>query len=94
MADAIWQDRTRKNLIRDAARLDALAMRAGWSLVGGTPLFRTYATPDAAQAQETLAHQKIWTRRFEYSAHWLRLGLPGAESQWARLEAALLRPSK
>lgn len=94
LADAIWQDRTRKNLVRDAARLDALAMRKGWSLVGGTPLFRTYATPDAAQAQETLAHQKIWTRRFEYSPHWLRLGLPGAESQWARLEAALLRPSK
>lgn len=88
-ADRDWRDRTVRRLAADAERLDRLAGRAGWSLVGGTTLFRTYRTPDAAAAQEALARQKIWTRRFPYSERWLRLGLPGTEPGWRRLEGAL-----
>ncbi|MCC0077532.1 MAG: threonine-phosphate decarboxylase [Rhodobacter sp.] len=86
--DTGWQEATTARLTQDAARLDALAARAGWRLVGGTALFRTYDTPDAAEAQTHLARHAIWSRRFPYSARWLRLGLPdGAE--WARVETAV-----
>ena len=86
--DTEWQRETTDRLTNDAARLDALAQRRGWSLVGGTALFRTYATPDATQAQHHLATHKIWSRRFPYSKTWLRLGLPDG-ADWARVEAAM-----
>lgn len=89
LTDSAWQSQTTARLSRDAARLDALGLRAGWSLVGGTPLFRTYATPDAVAAQEHLARHQIWSRIFPYSRTWLRLGLAGSEAEWARLETAL-----
>lgn len=88
LADDRWRRQSVARLKRDAARLDALAAAAGWRLVGGTALFRLYATPDAAAAQDRLARAGIWSRRFPYSAHWLRLGLPGAEAEWTRAEAA------
>lgn len=89
LSDTAWRVETTARLTRDAARLDALGLRAGWSLVGGTPLFRTYATPDVVAAQEHLARHHIWSRIFPYSPHWLRLGLAGAEAEWARIETAL-----
>src|SRR6056297_3927804 len=89
LSDTAWQVETTARLTRDAARLDALGLRAGWSLVGGTPLFRTYATPHAATAQEHLARHHIWSRIFPYSRHWLRLGLAGTTAEWARIEGAL-----
>lgn len=88
-ADRDWRDLTVRRLADEAERLDRLAGRAGWSLVGGTTLFRTYDTPGAAAVQETLARQHIWTRRFPYSEGWLRIGLPGAEAGWQRLQDAL-----
>jgi cobalamin biosynthetic protein CobC len=89
LADTDWQVQTIARLSRDAVRMDALAEAAGWSPVGGTVLFRTYETGDALAAQERLAVARIWTRAFPYSAGWLRLGLPGSEPDWARLEAVL-----
>ena len=89
LADRTWQTRTIARLHRDAARLDRLATSAGWSLAGGTPLFRTYRTGDAAAAQERLARARIWSRAFPYSDDWLRLGLPDGAGAWARLERAL-----
>jgi len=88
LPDRAWAEATRRRLAADAARLDACAARAGWQLVGGTPLFRLYDTPDAAAAQERLARARIWSRRFPWSAGWLRLGLPDGPA-WPRLEAAL-----
>ncbi|MEM9899792.1 MAG: threonine-phosphate decarboxylase CobD [Pseudomonadota bacterium] len=84
-----WQAETRKRLLQDAARLDAAASRTGWTLVGGTLLFRTYETGDAAVAQNRLAEAQIWSRIFPYAAGWLRLGLPGNAADWVRLERAL-----
>ncbi len=91
LADSAWQAKTIARLTRDASRLDALADGAGWRLVGGTLLFRTYETGDAVAAQARLARAAIWSRVFPYSAGWLRLGLPGHEAVWARLAAALSR---
>lgn len=89
LADRNWAMATAMRLGGENVRLDALAARLGWTLVGGTALFRTYATPDAAAAQDHLARARIWSRVFPYAPHWLRLGLPGGETEWTRLEKAL-----
>ena len=89
LADRAWQADTAARLDADAARLDALAERAGMRLVGGTCLFRTYAVRDAAGMHRDLARQRIWTRIFPYSDSWIRFGLPGDTGGWDRLAAAL-----
>lgn len=88
LADRDWQDQTRKRLYHDAARLDEMATRAGWQVIGGTSLFRTYATTDAETTQDHFAQARIWTRIFPYSARWIRFGLPGDGREWARLKTA------
>lgn len=89
LADLAWHAETLYRLKGDAARLDNLAKQAGWHLVGGTPLFRTYETPNAHTAQNHLARYHVWSRIFPYSETWLRLGLPGTEAGWAQLETAI-----
>ncbi len=89
LADSLWADQTRARLQDETAHLDQLAINAGWELVGGTSLFRTYTTPDATSAQQKLAAHHIWTRIFPYSDKWIRLGLPGNTPDWSRLTAAL-----
>lgn len=89
MADRDWAEATVLRLRSETGRIDRLAEGAGWRLVGGCELFRTYETPDAAAAQERLAQHRIWSRIFPWSEGWLRLGLPGSEAEWARLMAAL-----
>jgi cobalamin biosynthetic protein CobC len=89
LADAAWADATRRRLAVDAARLDRLAGAAGWRLVGGTGLFRLYDAHDARAARDRLAEARIWSRAFPWSDAWIRLGLPGPEGEWRRLEAAL-----
>jgi cobalamin biosynthetic protein CobC len=88
LSDHDWAVETRTRLNEDAARLDALMIRAGARVEGGTSLFRLYDVEDAKAWQARLARQHIWSRVFPYSKSWLRLGLP-APDQWSRLEAAL-----
>ncbi|TFV41642.1 threonine-phosphate decarboxylase [Bradyrhizobium frederickii] len=89
--DDAWAEATSARLARDCVRLDEMARVQGWTLVGGTPLFRLYETPDARAAQENLAHGHIWSRVFAQKPTWLRLGLPGSEAEWTRLAEALAR---
>ncbi len=88
LADGNWQTGMRKSLTGHAERLDDLANAAGWSVVGGTTLFRLYDTPDAAEAQTRLAEGKVLGRVFPYSDRWVRLGLP-PEGGWAQVRPAL-----
>ena len=94
LLDRDWANATKMRLARDTLRLDALADAAGWRLVGGTPLFRLYHVGDAKVVQERLARAKIWSRIFGDEPGWLRLGLPGDESEWTRLAEALVRERK
>jgi cobalamin biosynthetic protein CobC len=87
--DRPWADTTRDRLTADAQRLDDLAARAGWRVLGGTPLFRLYDTLGALAAQSALARHQIWSRIFPYSKTWVRLGPPGPPDEWARLAMAL-----
>lgn len=89
LADHAWADIMRAQLAADAVRADALALNAGWRLAGGSDLFRLYDTGDAKAAQDRLARHKIWSRMFPWSDTLLRLGLPGPEAEWHRLERAL-----
>jgi cobalamin biosynthetic protein CobC len=89
LADRAWAVATIARLVDDVARLDALVRGAGWRLVGGTPLFRLYEVGDAIAMQERLGRAHIWSRIFTGRAGWLRLGLPGSDAEWARLEAVL-----
>jgi len=88
LADHAWRGKTKSRLTAAAARLDRLARQAGWDLIGGTSLFRTYATPDAKTTQAALAWQKVWSRVFPYSDTWIRLGLPD-QAHWTQLETAI-----
>jgi len=89
LEDRRWAGETRARLARDAARLDDLAGAAGWQPVGGCTLFRLYDTTDAGAAFAHLAQRRILSRIFPYSGRWLRLGLPGDDTAWQRLRAAL-----
>jgi len=91
LLDRDWAAQTSARLLRDALRLDAIIQSQGWTLSGGTALFRLYDTGDAAAAQARLAAAHIWSRIFTAQAGWLRLGLPGDETEWERLVAALAR---
>jgi cobalamin biosynthesis protein CobC len=56
--------------------------------VKATALFAALNTAHSGELHEYLARQGILTRRFEQQPL-LRFGLPGAESEWQRLSAAL-----
>jgi cobalamin biosynthetic protein CobC len=91
LRDDDWAKATSARLARDSVRLDAMVQSQGLRLVGGTPLFRLYEMPDALAAQEKLASAQIWSRVFVQQPTWLRLGLPGDESEWSRLAEVLAR---
>ncbi|MFY0616491.1 threonine-phosphate decarboxylase [Shimia sp.] len=88
LQDHVWADSTRRRLADDAARLDDMMRVKGAEIAGGTDLFRLYHVDDAAQWQQRLAQNHVWSRIFPYSKTYLRLGLP-APDRWAQLEAAL-----
>lgn len=89
LRDDAWAEATSARLARDCVRLDGMTQARGWRLVGGAALFRLYEVPDALAAQEQLARRQIWSRAFARQPTWLRLGLPGDESEWARLAEIL-----
>jgi len=89
LTDHEWAAQTRAHLHSAAQRLDRMATETGLGLVGGTPLYRLYRTRDAASLQSHLARAHIFTRIFSYDASWIRIGLPGEEPEWERLEQAL-----
>ena len=91
LLDRDWANATSTRLAKDSLRLDGEVRSQGWMLVGGTQLFRLYETGDARAAQERLARAQIWSRVFEQKRGWLRLGLPGNETEWERLAASLSR---
>jgi cobalamin biosynthetic protein CobC len=90
LADAAWQQVQRERLGEASARLAQLLEAAGLPSAGGTALFRYVLTPRAMEIAETLARQGILVRRFDEPSA-LRFGLPGEESEWERLAAALSR---
>lgn len=88
LSDAGWLAETGEERAHDAARLDALLASHG-RIVGGTTLFRLLETPGAAALFAHLGRHGIYVRRFRNAPDRLRFGLPGDETEWSRLRAAL-----
>ena len=91
LQDHAWAKATTARLLGEVAQMDEICTNLGWQVLGGTPLFRLYATPDAQSAQAHLARAHIWSRIFPYSKTWIRLGLPGTQAEWARMVALAAR---
>jgi cobalamin biosynthesis protein CobC len=89
LADKVWLEESAARLAQQAARLDALLTAAGFSLLGGTPLFRLARHQHAAQWFQKFGRHGILTRPFLEHPDWLRFGIPGVEADWARLAEAL-----
>ncbi len=91
LAHRRWQAAARRWLHAGAARLHALLSRHGLAPAGGCALFQWVPTPRAGEIHEALARRGILTRLFTRPPG-LRLGLPGSEYDWRRLETALRQP--
>ena len=88
LADRDWQEATRRRLREDGERLAALLRDHHLGRPQGTPLFQWLAHAQAAAIYEALARRGILIRLFA-DPPGLRFGLPGTETEWARLAAAL-----
>ncbi|MBI4985866.1 MAG: threonine-phosphate decarboxylase [Rhodocyclales bacterium] len=88
LADAAWQSAQRARLHAASDRLAQMLSAHGWGVTAGTALYRYLATPRAAEIFAALAGRGILIRRFDAPSG-LRIGLPGTEAEWARLDAAL-----
>jgi cobalamin biosynthetic protein CobC len=88
LRDHGWQQATQTRLARDGARMHALLAKHAID-AHGTPLFRWWAEPRAEAFHEHMAHRAIWVRLFPGAARGIRVGLPGNESAWRRIEQAL-----
>jgi cobalamin biosynthetic protein CobC len=89
LADVAWIADTRRQLTVGCAQMDRLLSKAGFSVVGGTDLFRLVETANAPQWFTRLGRAGIYVRRFADQPHWLRFGLPGTDDEWTRLSAVL-----
>ncbi len=91
LVDRDWQTATRVELTAASVRLQSLLARHHLPITGATELFSYIEHPQAAAIAEALARRGILVRYFEHSA--LRLGLPGHEIEWGRLDTALKKVS-
>lgn len=94
LADDAWLRETAARLAGDGRRLDALLVSAGFTVLGGTPLFRLASHPEAQQRVEDLARQGIHVRAFADRPTCLRFGMPRGDEEFRRLSAALQVPQK
>jgi cobalamin biosynthetic protein CobC len=90
LSDQAWLDAAIGRLGINTARLDALLMKTGFSIVGGIRLYRLYAHETAQDVFEHLGNAGILVRTFAEKPHWLRFGIPQQEAHWVRIEQALL----
>ena len=94
LADRRWLDETVDHLTQDVKRLDQLLISAGFTIIGGSPLFRLTGSREATSRFRRLAQQGILVRPFQERVEWLRFGIPGGEPAWERLDRALTQLSQ
>jgi cobalamin biosynthetic protein CobC len=87
--DARWLAEATIRLGSDRQRLDAMLGAAGFTVLGGTPLFCLARHFEAMRVVERLGCNGIHVRVFPDQPQWLRFGLPGDEPAWERLAASL-----
>jgi cobalamin biosynthesis protein CobC len=89
LGDREWADRARLAIQQQAGKVDAVLAGAGFTIVGGTGLFRLARRPDAGKVHASLAARHIWCRRFDWADDLLRFGLAPDDRDLERLAAAL-----
>jgi cobalamin biosynthesis protein CobC len=89
LRDQVWAHGMREAIRDQAGRLDAMLASAGFTVVGGTGLFRLARRADANKVHAWLAARHIWCRRFEWADDLLRFGLPANDRDLDRLASAL-----
>ncbi len=90
LRDTPWLEETVARLRSDQERLDRMLEAAGFTLLGGTPLFRLARHVKATEIVDKLGRHGIHVRVFSSEPQRVRLGLPGDERAWERLSVALL----
>ncbi|WP_289295138.1 threonine-phosphate decarboxylase CobD [uncultured Reyranella sp.] len=89
LADDAWLAATAERLTADRRRLDEILVSAGFTIVGGTPLFCLADHPEAASTVDRLGRNGIHVRAFRQSPRRLRFGLPGDAASFDRLRTSL-----
>jgi cobalamin biosynthetic protein CobC len=91
LRDWDWFEAARDARTHDARRLDALLGPVAEAPLRGTTLYRLLESPRAEEVFQVLGEHAVWVRRFQYSPHLLRFGLPSTEAEWGRLTTVLAR---
>jgi cobalamin biosynthesis protein CobC len=94
LGDDAWLQASAARLADAQKRLDVLLVAAGFSILGGTKLFRLASHPKTGRMVDLLGQQGLHVRTFEHQPTWLRMGLPADEEGFRRLAAALQVPQK
>lgn len=89
LADTTWQQASLDRLTLDSAALDEVLAAAGFTIIGGTPLFRLAAHKAAEDIFFRLLRRRIYVRRFAGKPDRLRFGLPAGPAAFERLKGAL-----
>jgi cobalamin biosynthetic protein CobC len=84
--DDAWLAATRARLEKDSTAFDDILTAAGFSVIGGTTLFRLAEHPDASAMADRLGRSGIHVRRFRSDPRRLRFGIP---TELSRLNRAL-----
>lgn len=94
LRDRNWLDAATSARAADADRLDQLLRHATGAATVGTTLYRLIESAAATSLFSHLGQFGIWTRRFQDNPNRLRLGLPGSDQAWRRLEQAIVEFSR
>ena len=90
LSDQSWINSTKLRLAEGSERIKRLVSHSEkLKVIGSTGFFILVETHDAKNARVHFAERKIWTRVFDYSDKWMRIGIPGDEKSWRKLEDAL-----
>lgn len=88
LADRVWHAQAREHVQISSERLIALLTQHGVTPTAGCELFQWCRREDAAALHRALATRGILTRLFDTPAS-VRFGLPGNDTAFSRLNAAL-----
>lgn len=93
LVDTHWHKKTKAKIEIESARLKQLLSQYLPFPMAGTSLFTTLYCDDAKRLHVLLCEEQIFTRLCD-EKNAIRLGLPANESQWQKLESALIKLSQ
>jgi cobalamin biosynthetic protein CobC len=89
LLDNSWISHMQEYLYKQSSRLKMMLEKHQFSIIGKTNLFILISSDNASEFFQALATEGILVRRFEEYPKWIRIGLPGAENEWAKLDGIL-----